>query len=290
MRMYRLPLLMIFLLVPVGCIVDTNPSGSPIDYGAKSTQDEVLAALSNPVRGSDPTATKLGAWVKFETTQSIAGGQVFAVVADTTQTVTERQETADVVALTIVEGRRNYKQNDKPETVSRSFNLAFEKAKPKQLEFVSPLEALALAQQSAGPALSMLEQRVLSLMSQVQTSATPVTYHRLRTTKVKGPPPKLVREAPGCAGLPDCQMTYNTVSFDQVIWSSPSGDRIRFEFVVSPEVPQTAGFNMSLLFPYYPGLMRSCVTLMVSIGDENSNAKTLLTECQNVFDFRLESR
>jgi hypothetical protein len=85
-------------------------------------------------------------------------------------------------------------------------------------------------------------------------------------------------------------MTYHTVAFDQVIWSNPTGERIRFEFVVSPEVPQTSGFNMSLLFPWYPGLMRSCVTLMVAIGGEESNAKTLLTECQNVFDFRLESR
>jgi hypothetical protein len=292
-----LALLIPFLIFAlVGCTSDYN--GEPVDYGPEVPIANVINALKLPSKDIDPTKMKEGAFVHFQTVQVIGANEIYSVIADTGQTIKKREETDAQVTFSLEEEKYSYKQGQKPDHLVRDFNLIFDKPTKSPVGSTEvPVDpsasasalSSALAPLVAGSkAASGLVSGEVSGGPVVNAQEVKVTYHNLRTSLSQVAPPAGVASKAGCLGLPQCLMTLHNVSFDQVAWN-PSGppDRIHFEFAVSPHVPQHAGFNMSALFPYYPGLFKSCVTLMVSIGDGHS--KTLLNECQEVVDFLFET-
>lgn len=256
----------------------SNDMGEPVDYGPPVQWSAIGDALVASIADSDPVNTKLGAFVHFATTQTIAGGQVTTVISDTGQTLVKKERLdTETEVFTIVQHKITYTQ-DQPQKVSTQIELPFYSP-----ESVSPLMAVE-------PFLRKLASDQVSAKSEAQS---PVTFHRLITENYEGPPPYAIQQAPDCLGIPNCRIRYRKVSFDQVLWDDPMGDRIHFDIVVSPDVPQIAGLNMSPLFysddiglSYFPGLVKSCMTFMTPIGDGKS--RTLFTECQEVVNFRFE--
>ena len=273
----------------LGCTDDG--AGNSVDYGPETPIADIQKAIYQGVAGIDTTQVKTGAAVQYTTTQYLAGGQVQTLIGATVLTVTNREPIAanedhgEQVALTVVEhkvtfGTGSGPSQQKDTDLNREFRMVFDKQKSMSYTVQGKDAPLAL---SAPPELNEFEKAVVH----AQASADHVSFHRLVTGSARGPAPLGVQQRPNCLGLPGCTMMFNNVAFDQVTWKSDGPEKIHFNFRVSPDVPQISGFNMSPIFPFYQGLTKSCVSLMVPIGD--SHEKTLLEECQEVQDFRYGS-
>jgi len=268
-------LLSTMLLPLIGC--STKRDGEPVDYGPETTIEALENALTAPIAGIDPTQAKIGSFVHIAQVQELAGGKVSSIVADTGQTVVGRDESESEVQYTIVQHRITYGQQTNK--VSTELKIAFTKAKDTETETVSSF-AFANFMNFANLVNFVNSGRLRQLAS----SGSRLSYHNLRVSQATVAPPLLVQQAPDCLGIPDCKIRLHTVSFDQVLWSGDQNERIHFDMSISPDIPALAGLEMSPLFHYFPGLMSSCVTLMVPIGD--GRAKTLLRECQEIVNFR----
>ena len=290
-----LALLIPFLIFAMaGCTSDYN--GEPVDYGPPVPITDVLNALVLPSKEIDPTQMKEGAFVHFQTVQIIGANEIYSVISDTGQTIKQRHETDAQVIFSLEEEKYSYKQGQKADHYVRDFTLPFDKktktpAAPTEIPIDPTTAGTAASASASESAVKAAMAPLMAAMSggttRVKAQDVKVTYHNLRTSLEQAAAPASVARQAACLGLPQCQMTLHKVSFDQVAWYPDNTERIHFEFSVTPHVPQHAGFNMSALFPYYPGLFKSCVTLMVPVGDGHS--KTLLNECQEVVDFLFEA-
>lgn len=255
---FSLPFL---LLAVTGC--QNENSGKPPEYGPQVQEQSVDQAVIEAIMDADPKRIKVGAFVHFATKQYLAGGLAVNVVSDTGHTVTAATEAESTIDYRIVEHKVTYGYQDGPRKVSTEFNLTV--AKPK---------------------MAQLSSLINNVHAQATTPVT-VTYHGLKTSTYKAPPPARVREQPNCLGLPDCLMTYRKITFNEVYHTGNSPQKVSYEFIISPDAPPTAGYNFGIRYAFLPGLMKSCFTLMVPIGDGDS--RTLFTQCQEVENFRLES-
>lgn len=275
-----------FILALTGC--KSQDTGESVDYGPEATGTEINNALYEPLANVDPLAIKVGAFIHYSTTQSLAGGQVTNLLSDTGQTVVERQEDDTGVVYTIVQHKLAYGNNSQPEKTSTEFTIGFDKSSGSSIASVQSAlnqDPLALLEQGVPALLEKLT--ASSLTPEIRQMSEPITYHRLVTSVSEEPPPEMVQNQAGCLGIPNCRIKVHHVEFDQVIWASGGPERIHFDLAMSPDVPMLAGLHMTNLFEYYPGLLKSCITLMVPVGDGQS--KTLLTECNQVENFRFES-
>jgi hypothetical protein len=269
----------LFVFALAGC--DGGAKGLPVDYGTEIPVTEIQKAIVQGVKGIDPAATQCGAAVQYTTTQYLAGGQVVNLLEITTLVVVERDEipaTSNTPAAVRLKFRESKLDVSKPreqasDPVQREFVEYFAKG-PISSSFVAEAKGapIALSAPAEAPRLHAMS-----------AAGVRVSFHRLTTSSASGQPPQPVTEKANCRDVPGCQMTYNKISFDQVAWKPEGPEKIHFDFAVSPNVPQISGFNMSPLFPYYQGLVKSCVTLLVKVGDGYD--KTLLMECQQVQDF-----
>jgi hypothetical protein len=280
----------LFLLSLVGCDL-SDPGPQKVDFGPEVDGTQIGKAIQSTWQDSDPSSTQVGAYVTFETTDTIAGGTMQILSADTAQKVLRKTDDGKNIIFDLFEYKVNYHQDQsKPETLSREFELAFDKpqattgtvtkAAPTEAEIVELVKVLS---QKVNMPVSGLE--ATKPEDPGPPPETPITFHRLVTYEDSGPPPAgiLQRDPKNCLGIPACIMRYRHVSFDIVFWHTPEGDRTRVEFISSPDAPQILGWNMTPFRPFYPGLLRTCITQLVALGE--AQGKTLVTECQNVRDF-----
>lgn len=277
---------LVLLATASGCI--QAGTGEPVDYGAPTTSAAITTEVIKTVRDSDPSQTKVGAYGRFLTTHNIGGGTLRSLAANTSQEVTSRTVNGNIATLQILEKTSEYRSNSPtPEKMSRNFILNWEIPS----ESTSPAGVQPqLTPASSGVTTAAMRSALRSYLSKTDDSdgGIKVTFHRLRAWEDSGPPPERVRSQPNCLGLPQCQIRLRHVLFDLVSWDVPEGNRVHIELVVSPDVPQTIGLNMNPIWPYIPGLVRSCITRLVPIGDEG-RSKTLVEECKDVVNFAFDS-
>lgn len=147
----------------------------------------------------------------------------------------------------------------------------------------SPNAGEALRKNLQSFAVSKLNEIRARAALQPMAATTPATIHRLRTWKAMEAAPDLVKAQAGCLGIPNCQIRVRHIQFDQVTWDKPEGSRVEFDLAMSPDVPLISGYKMTPIFEYYPGLIKSCVTLMIAVGSKGS--ETLLTQCSLTENF-----
>lgn len=274
----RFAIFSFLFLVLTSCEFDDTPVKP--DYGPEVPVDEVLRAMENLSRDSDPLQTKVGAFVHFRTTDFFAGGQFVFYAADTGHTVVQRVDSECTTTFHIVEKRYTHKQDGTSDLLVRELELPFRTSSEGPCAHETSPEALSSFILNSAPVLKL-----------ASAEPTRVTFHRLKEWESRGPAPEAVRDRPkdnpNCLGIPNCELRFRHVSFDIVYWDTPEGNLTRLEYVVSPDIPQTSGFNMAPLFYYIPGLFKSCATQMMSLGD--GDTQTLVTECQEVVDFTYEA-
>ncbi len=270
--------LLIFALV--GCSADDR--GIPVDLGPEVPREKIGGAINDMLHDASPVDTKLGAFVQFAQSQAIAGGQLFNIVSDTGHTVINCLATADARYYEIVETKFTYKTGGGYEKLTR------------QLPMVGLRVPTALAAQTPSVIRAPITmEKAAELYARAKNaSETPndskVTFHRLRSSESEGAPPLAVQRQPNCLNIPNCRVRYRTLWFEMVAWEGKEATPLLIQLVSSPDIPQVAGYKMSPVDDFIPGLVKSCLTQMVPVGDDG--AKTMLTECQDVVNFRFKAR
>jgi hypothetical protein len=253
--------------------------GDPVDYGPPHEEKTIVKSVNNLFRDSDPSRTKVGAAGRYFTTVAIGGGAAELLVANTLLEVTGSYIDGNILTLNLLENTTEYQSSPKTsEKMNRNFQLRFKVASSP-----NPLMTQFHA--------SDLEQSVQDFLIQngqiKKTENEPsirITYHNLRTWEDSAPPPSKVQEHATCRGIQNCSIRLRHLVFNIVRWDEPQGYLIRVELITSPDVPQTLGFNMNPFFGYVPGLMKSCLTRLVPIGDDGRD-RTLVHECKTVVNF-----
>lgn len=297
------------VFLTIGC--ENEYAGEKVNYGPAVTENEVISAVyDHLISGTQPANTKAGAFVHFASTENIAGGTLNILLADTGQTTISREESSTQVTFNIVEKTVAYHPNSPtPEKVTRNFELTFDKPKVASAvvgvnEFIG-VQLFRPTSETLGIVATEFARRAAKTAGSIGKAETPTpspnpsaspaptaapansgtTFHRLKTWTSEGPPPEAVRAQPDCGGVPQCKLRFRHVVFDIVTWDIPGGNLIHMELVASPDVPQTFGLNMNPIFPYLPGLLRSCYTRLVSTSPDGGGLKTLLTDCNDAVNF-----
>jgi hypothetical protein len=211
--------------------------------------------------------------------QEVAGGQLTGVLSETGQTVIDRQEDATQITLTVVETKVVY-ANDENQKTSTEFPVVIKKATASATSSLTATPAAGASASTApssqvaatsSPAVAT----ILSDLHRAHSSDMKATYHNLHVSQGLEDAPELVRAQPGCLGLPNCKLNVTRVSFDQVVWDGDTGNRIHFDYALSPDAP------------FLAQVLDKCLTLLVPIS--GSNSKTLLKQCTPVVSFRFEA-
>ncbi len=314
LSMIALSLVVLFLMT-VSCQPSRN--GEAVNYGPEVSNADLNKALIGPIQDVNLNTLSVGQFVHFSTTDVLAGGKVTQVESDTGQTIVERSDTAEVTTLAVVQNKYVY-GNSAPEKASTEFqlNIARDSTAVARDSTAVARDGLAAApvpspapgagtssrlserilqfknDANAAPKLRLnLKNYVFQKLNENRTQAGVVplstapaaTIHRLRAWEAMEAAPDLVRAQPNCLGIPKCQIRVRHIQFDQVTWDKPAGTRVEFDLAMSPDVPLISGYKMTPIFEYYPGLIRSCVTLMIPVG--TNGTETMLTQCSVTENF-----
>ena len=306
----RCSMRLLFLIIAVAnflsCTIKRN--GEPVDFGPQATTPQLNKALLDAIGNADPSQIKVGQFVHFSTTELLNGNQIVQVMSDTGQTVVSREETVDAVKLDVIQNKIVYGKNQQQKS-SLEYQMSLSKSIAAATATVAATEMaiaeLRKVQQNlivANPAyLATFDVPSPAPVPTPTPNAPPdapsdtpapasaptgsnVSIHRLIVSDSIEVPPGDTASQPDCLGIPNCKIHVHHVSFDQVIVSGGTPDRVHFELAVSPDVPMLAGYRMTPLFEYFPGLIKACVTLQVPIG--TSGSKVLVTECNILENFR----
>lgn len=97
-----------------------------------------------------------------------------------------------------------------------------------------------------------------------------IAYHNLKTHITTLKPPQLVQESPDCAGLKDCKINADKLTFDIVFLLSNGKTQVsNVEWFFSSEVP------------YFAGILKQCATTLIPVD----NARALVKQCNEVVNF-----
>ena len=264
--------------------------GEPVDYGPPQEWDAINKSWVNLVRDSDPSQTKVGAIGRYFTAVELGGGSVELLVTNTVLEVTSSHVESGILTLNLLENTTEYHASSRTsEKMNRNFQLNFKVT-------TAPAAPATLTSPSPSPFTTQLhaqtlEQSVRDFLIQdgqikkTNSESLPkITYHNLRTWEDSAPPPPKVQEHATCRGIPNCRLRLRHLIFNVVSWDEPKGNLIRIELVTSPDVPQTLGFNVNPIWRYTPGLMKSCLTRLIPVGDDGGD-RTLVHECKTVVNF-----
>lgn len=291
--------LVIILLVPFlftqmgGC--QGEKETYPVNLGPEAKAEDLDAALSAPLAGTDPTSIKLGEGYVVSATQELGAGAAFTVLADTSQTVIERTENAQEILLTVIEHKQTY-LNGKVQKTSTEIPYRIEKptaassgaslTTPDKPEGSDPTAKFRpevqqmLRERSPTALISSIRSRMVAneamqAQSGISPSAAHVTYNGLKVSVAKESPPPAVQQADNCMGIPDCKITVHRVSFDMVFWDdNGQPDRVHWDLAMSPEVP------------FLASMLNKCVTGLASLSGSQGNI--LVKQCLPVVFFRYE--
>ena len=288
-------LLMTTALLVAGCI-DTR--SAPVDYGAQSDPQGILDALNKPTQNLKATDIQVGEFVAMETTQDLALGASFNIVGDTGATITDRTEDNDrvvyngVLKQLTLQSDGTYAKTARDgeilcasktacacgecSTTEASKTQSFVGVKAEPIAPAIPRSTLVTSQSAGAQSVKNLSytqpDKLLSMAA--AGAASGPTYHRFSTWKTSERPPDYVASQPNCLGIPKCLINVFHVTFDEVYWDTPKGNKVHIEASVSPDVP------------YLSRNLSTCQSLLVNVGTDGSNI--LLKQCSNVFDFRFK--
>lgn len=256
-----------FMMIAAAC---QRTDGDPVTLGPEVSIEDVLKALSEPTASVDFAAQmQPGAFAHWQDVQTIAASYSM-VVADTGQTVDERDETADpsYVWFNVLERKFSYVGNESREVATeRAMRLA---RKTDAASQAALFDWTPVSKPWTDAAKLVASSLFPNGVTTAEAAARKVKFHGLKRSVQRVPPPELVRARPNCGGVRDCLIALHTIEFDQVVNGGLKPmEKIHYTFKLSPDVP------------FLASLMDRCMTTLVSIG----TTTTLFSQCAPVVDF-----
>ncbi len=110
-------------------------------------------------------------------------------------------------------------------------------------------------------------------------------YYNLKSKIYLADPPQLVKNKPGCIGLPNCKLTVHFVSFDRVKWRK---GKIVSRLTISYEIVQNVpDFNYNFYedgsSSYYPPVLSFC---LAGLTPDSQGYQYYLSQCEVLRDFQ----
>lgn len=280
------------IFLSVGCM--KKPDHTP-NYGPETAQSDIYSSLSNLVK-PDIFSIQQNNFTYVEDTLSISTGGP-EVTNQEGITITARYEDDSVF---LVEGIRQYvKLTQSGYTSSKkAFTVGANKTEvASSSTSVSPLSVIPYVTETLlsqtisntnNPLKSLVSQlKPMSLNSTLKTSESPtkITFHNLKETDVQIPVPFLVRNRPNCGGLSDCNFIQaKKLEFDQVRWTSATqGDRTRFRYIISGEIPPVMSFDDSSGDFMVTNELLACQQLWMDYQGQT----VPITQCRELKDFNI---
>lgn len=198
-----------------GCI--KPPKVDPGQLGPEASEIDMEKAVSRAYYGLNPWNAYLGQKIISDTNMRVESNDQVQFLARTTVTLMKREEPSPTKlklwAQACVEG---------PE------------GQPPKKTDLSPIEF------SRPASLNINLNSPQFIQSDTSATRTPVktTYHNLEVQTGVMDPPAAVKVKPDCGGVPNCQMRFVKVNYDEALWYSSDEYEInRWSFTVSRDAP-----------------------------------------------------
>ena len=247
----------LFLFTLIGCQQDQEQSPSEFASLARIefVQGQAISKL-------DPYSMSSGQTVHQIETQeviSVGGSQKFLSQEWTTE-ITDVSDLEQVLEITTRKRVINH-QKDK--------NFVYEFKDVYSLQLNSVLSVLDQLNQESYSNESIIKQLTENSESE-PAEIEGVAYQNLVSQQVQLSPPELVKKAPNCKGLKDCQIVADQITYDVLfLMSDQTTQRHKVEWLISPDVP------------FFAGILKQCSTAVVPV----ENARVLVKQCREVVDF-----
>lgn len=198
-----------------GCI--KPPKVDPGQLGPEASDTDMEKAVSRAVYGLNPWNANLGQKIISDSNMRIESNDQVQLVARITQTLMKREEPSPTKLRLWVQDCVEKFDSSAPEKTDRS---PMEFSRPASLNF--NLNSPQFVQ------------------SDISASRTPVktTYHNLEVQSGIMDPPAAVKAKPDCGGVPNCQMRFVKITYDEALWYSSEEYEIqRWSFTISRDAP-----------------------------------------------------
>jgi hypothetical protein len=278
-----------------GCVKQPKDE---VEFGPEYRRSEVAETLKMAIGESTPMDIKLNEFVQTDLTRVIRGRALIDLLETVGLTIVKREESESQLQINMVEERITYDLSDSynNKKLIREFQDCMNKTTLRAENCSPALVASPVPTADPSPSVSpepgvgslpivnseLLIEKSLKLMpqmSQDDSEESRTTYHQLKVTQRIIEPPKLVKEIPNCAGIPNCLINVTDIEFDQVNWLSYNkGDKIHVKITTSKAVP------------YMSRILEKCQQGSVPIKQEGKPEKDwprlLVTFCETVRNFQ----
>lgn len=292
-RSTKIMLLALALIGLTACM--KKPDHTP-NYGPESTVSEINSSLSN-LESPDVYSIRVGNFTYIEETLSISTDGP-EVTNQEGVTITAKTDSSEDPSVYFLDGVHQFVRLTEAgySSSKKAFTIGFRKPQTNPATFSAPNVLMQqVLSQSLAPTnnpLAALTKQVIpfSLQASVRTNAEKqkITFHNFKESTVQIPVPLLVRNRPNCGGLADCNFIQaKKLEFDQVRWTSDTqGDRTRYRYLISNEVPPILSFDESTGDLSLTNELLSCAQLWM-----NYQGQTVpVTQCRELKDFNLGSQ
>ncbi|MFP5520115.1 MAG: hypothetical protein ACLGGX_09445 [Bdellovibrionia bacterium] len=229
------------------------------DHGPVVEPAAIQSALVEAWGDADPTSIKTNEFTYIEKDQAIEDLPA-KLVGQEGITVARKEELSDEFRFTLIR------------QINEIIDGQSKLSTREEVIRVPKLNAQAsVGTQSLG--VSILQNL---LMACIPGEDWNVTCHNLQVKSEVKPAPDLVKRQENCGGIPECKMTYKTVSFDLVVKTSndpnAKAEKVNYRVEISPEAP------------YLSKLMTFCYRGVVTVSP--SQNQYLVTLCNRVMNFQ----
>jgi hypothetical protein len=266
------------IVVLVGLSLTSCISTEPeeIDYGPEFSQEDVLVALQSVQTKKTPLDIKQGEFV--HKSSFVIVGASSAISNDAVGlTVTRRELTESDLELTLVEELVTIENEEEKRYIREHFNtipitaLQNNKIESLRKRAIKKSETNDNVRWALAP---YTESEGRLVPDEDDSPPYKVTYHNLKVTSHKLPPPKEVKESEGCQGLANCELSIKQLVVDIVIY-----------YLSGRKEKETLTIWMSDNAPYLASTILECTEKGVKLEGRT----VMVKQCVTVDDFRAGS-
>lgn len=255
------------------------------DLGPEATSDQLENVISKALYGVNPWKSQVGQQIIYDFNMRVENQDEVRPLFRLTQTIMARKESEDKKKLTVT--IQHHEVDANTGTIERTESESNYTADGAAQNFVNPTSEISLTR-SQRPfdkmtLQSRLDTQIITSVfdfftvyskNHFQTTAErpvkKVTYHNLKEDSGWMSPPANVRGRKDCGGVPNCQMRYYMIDYDEATWYSETEYEMRkWHFLMSRDAP----------FVGY--ILERCLGAMIAGQDR----RYFVRQCQFARDF-----
>lgn len=236
----------LFLSILLGCI--QAPELKSPELGPEASDADIELAISKALYGIDPWATAVGQQVIYDFNARIENQEEARPIVRLTQTILDRKEENEGQKLTLTVQNHELDLNS------------------GEVDVTEGTSEYNLGNPAVAAALSPLR----TIQTKANRPIVRTSYHNLKTESGLMDPPDRVRQKANCGNVPNCQLRYYRLQYDEASWYSSTEYEVhKWAFTISRDAP----------FVSY--IVDRCLASLV----ESEGRNYYVRQCQFAIDF-----